>query len=179
MRFVPLLGLLFAASALAQSPALDPSKCVHDDDCVVTDFASCCSPCRDDPHAASKNALDAQQQVCAVVDCVGKATTCPKVKSVSEFRAACVSNACVLQPARSECSADSDCTLVEQEACCPGCPISPPRALAPHERKQLEQRCAKQGKCHSEAQDCAPRVAPFESFRAACEAGKCVTKKKR
>ncbi len=81
--------------AVVQQQLTSSERCTKNDECVVSNFAGCCSDCSATAYATSKKALDARNRVCAVVDCAMiPHGPCPAIVDASVYRAVCNGGAC-------------------------------------------------------------------------------------
>jgi hypothetical protein len=83
------------AAPVARAELTSEERCTKDDECVVTNFSSCCSECQTSAYATSKKAYDARQRVCAAVDCASvRAPRCAPIVDASLYRVACRAGVC-------------------------------------------------------------------------------------
>jgi hypothetical protein len=136
------VALLFGASPV--DPAPDPDSVCHaTKDCVVSTFPGCCgSCCAEPPSARTRKQLQAEQRICATVDCL--MPECSNVRCgtavppSSAFKAVCRKKRCVLEPLVRQCTKDAECWVTYppapvDAAChkspCGCCPSTVPKAV--------------------------------------------------
>ena len=97
-RRSPSAAPVVATPSPAPPPGDSPSEvpCAVDADCVVTNFAGCCEPCRVAPHVERSADARAAEEHCAIVDCEGRVGTCPPVEPAEEYRAVCRQQQCAM-----------------------------------------------------------------------------------
>jgi hypothetical protein len=72
--------------------------CTRDQDCSVHAEPPCCSCCPGFPKAMSDAWFAKAKAECGASECAECILSCVKVEPASAYRAACVKNACVIQP---------------------------------------------------------------------------------